>query len=107
MGRRCNYLHIGLHSGVYLRTVLEENTGSLTDTEYKFLGVRPVRLFPVTVKQKPCVLALSSKACLGHVDLARGFLVTPLSYGNLNWGCSFSSERYEEGIIGVHGNHLR
>ncbi|EAQ88740.1 hypothetical protein CHGG_05359 [Chaetomium globosum CBS 148.51] len=45
-----------------------------SDTNYKFLGVRPVRLFPVTVKQKPRVLALSSKAWLGHVDLARGFL---------------------------------
>jgi splicing factor 3B subunit 3 len=104
---KTTYLHIGLHSGVYLRTVLEENTGSLTDTEHKFLGIKPVRLFPVTVKQKPCALALSSKSWLGYVDPARGFMVTPLSYENLDWGWSFSSEQCEEGIIGVHGNHLR
>ncbi|KAH6627402.1 CPSF A subunit region-domain-containing protein [Chaetomium tenue] len=104
---KTTYLHIGLHSGVYLRTVLEETTGSLTDTEHKFLGVKPVRLFPVTVQQKPCVLALSSKSWMGYVDPTRGFMVTPLSYENLDWGWSFSSEQCEEGIIGVHGNHLR
>lgn len=104
---KTTYLHIGLHSGVYLRTVLEENTGSLTDTEHKFLDIKPVRLFQVTVKQKPCVLALSSKSWLGYVDPARGFTVTPLSYENLDWGWSFSSDQCEEGIIGVHGNYLR
>ncbi|KAL2196382.1 CPSF A subunit region-domain-containing protein [Corynascus similis CBS 632.67] len=91
---KTTYLHIGLHSGVYLRTVLEETTGSLTDTEHKFLGVKPVKLFQVTVKQKTCVLALSSS-------------VTPLSYDNLEWGWNFSSEQCEEGIIGVHENCLR
>jgi splicing factor 3B subunit 3 len=104
---KTTYLHIGLRSGVYLRTVLEEATGSSTDTEHKFLGLKPVRLFPVTVKQKSCVLDLSSKSWLGYVDPARGFMVTPLFYENFDWGWSFSSEQCEEGIIGVHGNHLR
>lgn len=68
---KTTYLHIGLHSGVYLRTVLEETTGSLTDTEHKFLGVKPVKLFQVTVKQKTCVLALSSRSWLGYFDPAK------------------------------------
>ncbi|KAK4241272.1 Pre-mRNA-splicing factor rse-1 [Achaetomium macrosporum] len=91
---KTTYLHIGLHSGVYLRTVLDEITGALTNTESKLLGVKAVKLFQVTVKRKACVLALSSKTSMGYVDPARGFL-------------NFSSEQCQEGIIGVHANYLR
>ncbi|KAK3899096.1 Pre-mRNA-splicing factor rse1 [Staphylotrichum tortipilum] len=82
-GPKTVYLHIGLDSGVYLPTVLDEITGSLTDTERKFLGIKTVKLFQVSVKQRTCVLALSSKPWGGYVD------------------------PFEEGIIGVHGNSLR
>lgn len=102
------YLHIGLHSGVYLRTVLDEITGELTDTRQKFLGPRPVKLFQVTVQNQTCVLALSSRPWLGYADpLSKAFVVTPLSYVDLEWGWNFSSEQCEEGVVGIQGQSLR
>ncbi|KAM0343269.1 hypothetical protein ACHAPU_008719 [Fusarium lateritium] len=102
------YLHIGLHSGVYLRTVLDEVTGELTDTRQKFLGPKEVRLFQVTVQGKTCVLALSSRPWLGYADpITKGFVVTPLNYVDLEWGWNFSSEQCEEGIVGIQGQSLR
>jgi splicing factor 3B subunit 3 len=102
------YLHIGLHSGVYLRTVLDEITGELTDTRHKFLGPKAVRLFQVSVQRQTCVLALSSRPWLGYTDpLTKGFMMTPLSYEDLEWGWNFSSEQCEEGMVGIHSNYLR
>ncbi|OTA68782.1 hypothetical protein K449DRAFT_451182 [Hypoxylon sp. EC38] len=100
-------LHIGLNSGVYIRTLLDEITGELTDTRLKFLGPKAVKLFQITIKGQTCVLALSSKSWVGYIDPERGFMITPLSYESLEWGWSFSSEQCEEGIIGIHHNYLR
>jgi splicing factor 3B subunit 3 len=101
------YLHIGLHSGVYLRTVLDEITGELTNTRYRFLGLKAIKLFQVTVQRQACILALSSKAWLGYIDTVKGFMMTPLSYEALEWGWDFSSEQCEEGVVGLHANSLR
>jgi len=102
------YLHIGLHSGVYLRTVLDEITGELTDTRQKFLGPKPVKLFQVTVQGSTCVLALSSRSWLGYADpQTRGFIMTPLDYAELEWGWNFSSEQCVESMVGIHANYLR
>lgn len=102
------YLHIGLHSGVYLRTVLDEITGELTDTRQKVLGLKAVRLFQVTVQRRPCVLALSSKPWIGYSNpITKDFMMTPLSYKDLECGWNFSSMQCEEGIVGIHANYLR
>ena len=102
------YLHIGLNSGVYLRTVLDEISGELTDTRLKFLGPKAVKLFQVTVEGKVCVLALSSRPWLGYSHpMTRGFSVTPLSYVELEWACNFGSEQCEEGVVGIQGQCLR
>lgn len=102
------YLHIGLHSGVYLRTVLDEITGELTDTRQKFLGPKPVKLFQVSVQGSTCVLALSSRSWLGYSDsLTRSFMMTPLDYAELEWGWNFSSEQCVESMVGIHANYLR
>ncbi|UKZ77780.1 pre-mRNA-splicing factor rse1 [Trichoderma virens FT-333] len=102
------YLHIGLYSGVYLRTVLDEVTGELTDTRQKFLGPKQVRLFQVTVQGKTCVLGLSSRPWLGYADpITKTFVVTPLNYVDLEWGWNFTSEQCEEGIVGIQGQTLR
>lgn len=102
------YLHIGLHSGVYLRTVLDEITGELTDTRQKFLGPKAVKLFQVTVQGSTCVLALSSRSWLGYADpQTRGFIMTPLDYAELEWGWNFSSEQCVESMVGIHANYLR
>lgn len=102
------YLHIGLYSGVYLRTVLDEVTGELTDTRQKFLGPKEVRLFRVTVDGRTCVLGLSSRPWLGYSDpITKSFVVTPLNYVDLEWGWNFSSEQCEDGVVGIQGQTLR
>ncbi|CEJ88710.1 Putative Pre-mrna-splicing factor rse1 [[Torrubiella] hemipterigena] len=102
------FLHIGLNSGVHLRTVLDEVTGELSDSRLKFLGPKAVKLFEVSVKQKKCVLALSSSPWLGYADpITGGFMMTPLVYPELEWGWSFTSQQCEEGIVGIQENFLR
>lgn len=102
------YLHIGLYSGVYLRTVLDEVTGELSDTRTRFLGPKPVKLFRVSVKGHQAVLALSSRPWLGYSDTqTKGFMLTPLDYVGLEWGSNFSSEQCVEGMVGIHERSLR
>jgi splicing factor 3B subunit 3 len=102
------YLHIGLHSGVYLRTVLDEVTGELSDTRTRFLGSKAVKLFQVSVKGQAAVLALSSRPWLGYSDTqTKGFMLTPLDYVGLEWGWNFSSEQCVEGMVGIQGQNLR
>lgn len=102
------YLHIGLYSGVYLRTVLDEVTGELSDTRTRFLGAKPVKLSQVSVKGQTAVLALSSRPWLGYSDVqTKSFMLTPLDYVGLEWGWNFSSEQCVEGMIGIQGRNLR
>ncbi|KAM0799652.1 CPSF A subunit region-domain-containing protein [Usnea florida] len=102
------YLHIGLYSGVYLRTVLDEVTGELSDTRTRFLGPKPAKLFRVSVKGQASVLALSSRPWLGYSDLqTKGFMLTPLDYVGLEYASNFSSEQCPEGMVGIEGKSLR
>lgn len=102
------YLHIGLYSGIYLRTVLDEVTGELSDTRTRFLGLKPVKLFTVSVKEQKAVLALSSRPWLGYSDLqTKNFMLTPLDYVPLEWSWNFSSEQCVEGMVGIQGQNLR
>jgi splicing factor 3B subunit 3 len=102
------FLHIGLHSGVYLKTVLDEVTGELSDTSTRFLGPRPVKLFQVKIKGETAVLALSSRPWLGYAaGQSKTFTLTPLNFSPLEWGWSFSSEQCPEGIVAVEGPNLR
>ncbi|KAF2673961.1 pre-mRNA-splicing factor rse1 [Microthyrium microscopicum] len=102
------YLHIGLYSGVYLRTVLDDITGDLVDTRTRFLGPKPVKLFQVLVKKQTAVLALSTRPWLGYSNQeTRAFTLTPLNYDPLQYGWSFTSEQCPEGMVGIENNHLR
>lgn len=101
------YLHIGLHSGVYLRTVLDEVSGELSDTRQKFLGPKKVGLFQLTVEGKTCVLALSSRPWLGYPDpITNSFTMAPLNYPELVWGWNFKSPQCKEGLVTIHGQDL-
>jgi splicing factor 3B subunit 3 len=102
------YLHIGLYSGVYLRTVLDEITGELSDTRTRFLGLKAVKIFRVNVAGQTAVLALSSRSWLGYSDpQTLGFMLTPLDYVPLQFAWTFSSEQCVEGIVGIQGQNLR
>ena len=107
-GGQTLYLHIGLHSGVYLRTVLDEVSGELSDTRTRFLGPKAIKLFRVGVKGQQAVLALSSKAWLGYSDpQTQAFMLTPLDYAPLEWAWNFSSEECPEGLVGIQAPNLR
>jgi len=102
------FLHIGLYSGVYLRTVLDEVTGDLSDTRTRFLGPKPVKLFRVPVQGQQAILALSSRSWLGYSDqVTKSFMLTPLNYNPLEWGWAFTSEQCVEGMVGINGQSLR
>ncbi|KAK2739201.1 pre-mRNA-splicing factor rse1 [Myotisia sp. PD_48] len=102
------YLHIGLYSGIYLRTVLDQVTGELSHTRTRFLGLKPVKLFNVSVKEQRAVLAVSSRSWLGYTDAqSKSFMLTPLNYVPLEWSWNFSSEQCVEGMVGVQGQNLR
>ncbi|KAI9726330.1 MAG: pre-mRNA-splicing factor rse1 [Chrysothrix sp. TS-e1954] len=107
-GGQTLYLHIGLYSGVYLRTVLDEVSGELSDTRTRFLGPKAIKLFRVGVKGQQAVLALSSRAWLGYSEpQTQAFMLTPLDYAPLEWAWNFSSEQCPEGMVGIHGANLR
>ncbi|KAJ3129900.1 Splicing factor 3B subunit 3 [Nowakowskiella sp. JEL0407] len=99
-------VNIGLINGVLLRTALDAVTGTLTDSRLRFLGSRPVKLFPVKVQGLSAVFALSSRPWLNYSYQGRNKL-TPLSYHPLEYGSSFSSEQCPEGFVAVVGHTLR
>ncbi|KIV97670.1 pre-mRNA-splicing factor rse1, variant [Exophiala mesophila] len=107
-GANTLYLHIGLYSGVYLRTVLDEITGELSDTRSRFLGLKPAKLFKVSVCGQSAVMAVSSRAWLGYTDTqTNGFMLTPLDYVGLQFVWNFTSEQCPEGMVGIQGQNLR
>lgn len=73
------FLQVGLTNGVLLRTEVGQNTGVLTDTRTRFLGTRPPKLFPVSVKSNRAMLALTSRPWLGFYNMGR-YNLMPLSY---------------------------
>jgi splicing factor 3B subunit 3 len=102
------YLHIGLWSGVYIRTVLDEGTGDLSDTRTRFLGPKPVKLSRVEVQGQTAVLALCTRPWLGYSDgQSKMFTITPLDYQPLEYGWSFHSEQCPHGMVGIQEERLR
>lgn len=46
-GGKSLYANIGLFNGVLFRATIDRSSGQLSDTRARFLGARPVKLFPV------------------------------------------------------------
>eukprot|EP00158_Paraphelidium_tribonemae_P008248 Partr_v1_DN28525_c1_g1_i1_m73348 putative Splicing factor 3b subunit len=100
------YLNVGLESGVLVRTVMDSLTGALSDSRSRYLGSRPVKLFPVSVEGESAVLCLSSKPWLNYVRQSKVYL-EPMSYDMLEYGASFMSEQCPEGILAIAENTMR
>jgi len=100
------FLNIGLVNGVLMRTVVDVNAGTFSDTRNRFLGPKPVKLFRLSMQGSHAVLALSTRPWLSYVHQARPRLV-PLTYGALEYGSNFRSEQCPEGIVAVAGNLLK
>eukprot|EP00854_Cymbomonas_tetramitiformis_P004112 gene4112-5087_t len=100
------FLNIGLDNGVLLRTEVDRVTGQLSDTRMRMLGAKPPKLFPVTVRGRQAMLALSSRPWIGYSDAGR-FIIAPLSYDQLDYASSFASDQCPEGIVGIADSKLR
>jgi splicing factor 3B subunit 3 len=101
------YLHIGLRSGVYIRSVLDEMTGDIGETRRRFLGPEPIKFAKVTVAGEPAVLAMTSRPWLGYTHPRTGVLqLTPLNYIAFKSAWNFEGSQFK-GIICVSANELR
>jgi len=102
------FLHIGLESGVYIRSVLDDMTGEIGDTRRRFLGPGAVTFARVTAGDgEPAVLAMGSSPWLAYTHPTTKVLqLTPLNYIPFHsaWNFDGSSIR---GIICVSGTELR
>lgn len=103
------FLHVGLYSGVYVRALLDEVLGSLSDGRSHFLGAKPVRLLRTTAYGDPAVLAMTTRPWLIYPDRqTKVFSITPLDYIPLNWASNIAAEDVGgRGILAVEGNSIR
>lgn len=100
------YLNIGLQNGVLLRTSLDRVTGDLVGTRSRYLGSRPIKLFNVIVQQNQAVLASTSRSWLSYYYQNK-FHLAPLSYKQLEYASSFSSQGVPEGVVAITGTKIR
>lgn len=99
------YVHIGLENGVYIRTLLDDKTGSLSDTRTKYLGSEPVLLNKLIFNNSNIVLACSNNSWLIH-DFNNNFQINKILIDNLKYGSIFNSEDIRNGIVGIHDKKL-
>ncbi|KAL9056704.1 MAG: hypothetical protein Q9162_002773 [Coniocarpon cinnabarinum] len=106
-GRVTLFLHIGLRSGVYIRTAIDERSGKLSNSHTRFLGPRAVSLSVVTVSDQEVLLAMSARTWLIYPDPQNKTMkVTPLDYPPLDHGRRLSMENQPDGIVGLQGATL-
>ncbi|XP_006293329.2 spliceosome-associated protein 130 A [Capsella rubella] len=100
------FLNSGLQNGVLFRTVVDMVTGQLSDSRSRFLGLKPPKLFSISVRGRSAMLCLSSRPWLGYIHRGH-FHLTPLSYDTLEFAAPFSSDQCAEGVVSVAGDALR
>ena len=99
------FLHAGLATGALLRAEVDPVTGALSDSRTRFLGTRPPRLAPATVRGGRALLALSSRPWLGYSARGRHNLA-PLACAPLDAAAAFASPQCPEGVCAVAGSTL-
>jgi len=101
------FLHIGLRSGVYIRSVLDEMTGEIGVTRKRFLGPDAVTFARVGAAGEPAVLAMSSRPWLAYAHPRTSVLqLTPLNDIPFKSASDFTGLDVK-GVICVSGNQLR
>lgn len=102
-----NFVHIGLKSGLYLRAIIDEATGELSDVRTKFLGHKPVRIFPVELQGQQCVVCCSSKPWIGfHHPVTKLYTMIPLATSSMIAAAPIVSDGLV-GLCGIEGLQLR
>lgn len=101
------FLHIGLRSGVYIRSTLDEMTGEIGDTRRRFLGPEPITFARVTAAGEPAVVAMTSRPWLAYTHPRTAVLqLTPLNYIPFKSAWNFDGSAFK-GVICVNANELR
>ena len=101
------FLHIGLRTGVYIRSHLDEHTGEIGDTRRRFLGPEPIEFARVNAAGESAVLAMTSRPWLSYTDPRTSSLATtPLNYMKFKSAWNFEGEQFK-GVICVSANELR
>jgi splicing factor 3B subunit 3 len=101
------YLHIGLRTGVYIRSHLDEHTGEIGDTRRRFLGPEPIEFARVNAAGESAILAMTSRPWLSYTDPRTNSLATtPLNYMKFKSAWNFEGEQFK-GVICVSTNELR
>ncbi|KAK6202885.1 CPSF A subunit region-domain-containing protein [Scheffersomyces amazonensis] len=102
-------VHIGMENGLYVRTLIDEISGTLSNTRTKYLGSKPVILSTIVlpnITQSVAVLAISSKPWICY-NYKGSYKVTPLLGSIITRGTSFISEDIGgEGVVAIGGNDL-
>lgn len=102
-----NFVHIGLKSGLYLRAIIDEATGELSDVRTKFLGHKPVRIFPVELQGQQCVVCCSSKPWIGfHHPVTKLYTMIPLATSFMTAAAPLVCGQLV-GMCGIEGLQLR
>jgi splicing factor 3B subunit 3 len=101
------YLHIGLRSGIYIRSVLEEYSGDIGATRRRFLGPAPVRFARVNALGESAVIVMTSRPWLSYAHPRTDtFGTTPLNYMPFESAWNFEGSQFK-GVICVTSNELR
>lgn len=100
------YLNVGLQNGELVRTRLDRVTGDLSEPIRRYLGIKPVQLFNIRVRDKHSLLACTNKTWLIYSHQNRSHL-SPLSYEPFDHAASFTSPLIQEGIVAISGSTLR
>lgn len=100
------HLFVGLANGVLTRLKLDLHSGLLSDPRVRYLGMRPVRLVPVSVDGREALLALSHRPYIAY-NLHESYHLQALCYDALDAAAPLSTPALPGAFVAVAGNSLR
>jgi splicing factor 3B subunit 3 len=101
------YLHVGLRSGIYIRTSFDAGSGEIGSPRRRVLGAAEIRFARVNAGGEPAILAITTRPWLSYTNPRDGsFDVTPLNYLPFQSAWNFDGAQFK-GIICVNQNELR
>lgn len=107
-GTTVTVVHLGLQSGLYLRAIIDEVTGELSQTRSRFLGTKPVRIFAAEVQGIQCAILCTTKTWIAYTHPLSGqYTVTPLDTVGLDAVAPFVSDNSHFGLCGCANKDLR
>lgn len=105
---RNTYVHIGMENGLYVKTLIDDITGKLSDSRIKYLGSMPVQLSTIGLPQidQTGILAISSRPWIGYHNKG-AYNIAPLMDTSMNTAVSIHSEALGgDGIVGISDGKL-